>query len=159
MFGVMQICNAQTNEEVSYIKDKCYEGYVFPKENIIDADWMPFFNMKERFTPTVDDIIKAENILMEQLRGINEKTLMNQGKGCPIVHKKINRYKRQYFGYINNEGEKIIWINFIWDKKEDTLKLWDKKVITVLDGCSYFWNIKVDISKGKLFDLIVNGSA
>ena len=153
------ICSAQTNEEAYHIKGKCYEGYVFPKENTIDADWMPFNDIRERYTPTNDDIIRAENILQEQLRNINKQALMNQGKGCPNIYKKLNKYKRQYFGYINNEGEKIIWINCVWYKNEDVLELWNKQVITILDGCSYYWNIKVNLKQDKLFDLIVNGSA
>lgn len=159
IFGMSLVCSAQTSDSTYYIKSKCYEGYIFPKENIIDADWMPFNDIRERYTPTNDDIIKAENILKEQLGNINKQALMNQMKGCPIIHKKLNKYKRQYFGYINSNGGKIIWINCVWYKSEDALKLWNKKVITILDGCSYYWNIKINLSQDKLFDLIVNGSS
>ena len=152
-------CSAQVNNEAQYIKEDCFEGYIFAKENVKDADWMPFNDMKEKYTPSVSDIIMAERILKEQLGKINKKTLMNQGKGCPIIHRKLSRYKRQYFGYINKSGEKIIWINFIWDKKKDSLKWWNTEVIYILDGCSYFWNIKVNLSTENLFELIVNGSA
>lgn len=149
--------NAQSDNKAQPIKGTRFEGYIFPKTNIIDADWMPFHEVKERYTPTAEDIIIAEGILTEQLKRINA-SLMNQSKGCPIIHKNLKKYKRQYFGYINNSGEKIIWINLVWGNKESRLDL-DKKVRVVLDGCSYYWNIKVNLNEGKLFDLIVNGSA
>ncbi|MDM8178149.1 hypothetical protein QT327_27955 [Olivibacter sp. 47] len=34
-----------------------------------------------------------------------------------------------------------------------------KDIVTPLDGCSHYWNIKVNLDKGEVFDLIINGSA
>lgn len=149
--------NAQSDNKAQLIKGIKFEGYIFPKSNIIDADWMPLHEVKERYTPTAEDITTAEEILTKQLKGTNTQ-LVNQRKGCPVIHENLKKYKRQYFGYINNSGEKIIWINLVWGNKENSSDL-DKKVRVVLDGCSYYWNIKVNLNEGKLFDLIVNGSA
>jgi hypothetical protein len=148
--------NAQ-QDKGQHIKEIKFEGFLFPKENVKDSDWMPLSNMKERYTPSREEIFKAEDILFKQLKEINT-SLMNQGNGCPIIHKNLKKYKRQYFGYINDIGEKIIWINLVWNR-DDNNKGLDEGVRFVLDGCSYFWNIKVNLNEEKLFDLIVNGSA
>jgi len=147
--------NAQMNKQAEYVKGKCFDGYIFPKEYV---GIIPLDSVKEKYTPSKEDILNAENILEEQLAFLNKK-LINQGNGCPIVHKKLKKYKRQYIGLINENGEKVVWINFIWAKKEGVLTKWDKEVIIVLDGCSYYWNVKVNLDKQKLFDLSVNGSA
>ncbi|MBE8719146.1 hypothetical protein, partial [Sphingobacterium pedocola] len=81
----------------------------------------------------------------------------------------LNKYKRRYFGYIDANGDKIIFVNCLWEKKavrdftdkifhkasDDTTWKTDKKI--VLDGCSYYWNIKVNLTSKALFDLYVNG--
>jgi hypothetical protein len=120
-------CLSQETDRGKYIEGKYFEGYVFPKENILETSWIPFTNLKERLTPTPEEIIYEENVLKDQIKGFNQKSLTNQGRGCPIIHRNLKRYKRQYFGYLNSEGEKIIWINLIWDSNKRNLQSWDKK--------------------------------
>lgn len=147
---------AQTNMAQGYIKGKQFEGYIFPK------DYLPvivyFKGIKERYTPTQEDITKAEQIVKDQLAIINQ-LLVNQGGSCPVIHKNLFRYKRQYVGYIDEKGDKIVWINYIISKDKAQTSSLSKNVIIVLDGCSNYWNIKVNISKAKLYDLQINGSA
>jgi hypothetical protein len=149
-------CSAQQN--MVHIDGNSYEGYIFPKFYEKNKNWMPFDSALKRFTPTKEDILIAEKALKEQLEIMN-KSLMNQGKNCPVIHENLKRYKRQYFGFINENGEKIVWINLIWDKEKHALKCLSKDLIFVLDGCSHYWNIKVNLNQVKLLDLIVNGSA
>lgn len=148
-------CAAQEINNVKHIKGCCFEGYIFPTTYIGS---IPIDNGHERFTPEAKDIAKAEAILNKQISKLNSD-LLNQTEGCPIIHKKLKKYKRQYFGVITENGEKVIWINFIWSKDEIALRQWKKDVIIILDGCSFYWNIKVNLTKEKLFDLNVNGSA
>jgi hypothetical protein len=149
--GILIICTALTDNTPCHIKEKGFEGYIFPKEYALVIS---FEDTKDRYTPTRQDIINVESIIKEQLATIN-KPLTNQVNGCPIIYKELKKYKRQYVGYINKEGDSIIWVNFIWGKHiSDT---WNKDVVIVLDGCSYYWNIKVNLSKKKAFDLQVNG--
>lgn len=130
-----------------------YKGYIFPKEAEL---LIPFPDLISRFTPTKNEIILAESIIRDSI--VNEnRILRNQGKGFPIIHKKLNKYKRQYFGYINSDGDKIIWVNCIWFKKISN-KI-SEEVIIIMDGGSYFWNIKVNLSKKKLFALAVNSNS
>jgi hypothetical protein len=82
---------------------------------------------------------------------------INQQKGCPVIHKNLSHYSRQYVGYIDQEGAKVIWINFLWSKYND--RDLSKDVIEVHDGCSYYWNIKIDITNNRAYNLDINENA
>ena len=41
---------------------------------------------------------------------------MNQVDNCPVINKKLKPYRRQYFGYIDSNGDKIIYVTFNWDR-------------------------------------------
>ncbi len=109
----------------------------------------------ERFTPTKQDIDKAEVALNRDLKTLNRQNL-NQ-TSTPVIHKKLRKYKRQYFGYIDKNGERILLINCFWDKESE--RNWLNNRVVVLDGGSYYWNVKYNIDKDKLFDLQINGYA
>jgi hypothetical protein len=130
---------------------------------------------KERFTPTIDDIQKAERILKDNLEKANESR-MNQVDNCPVIHKKLKSYRRQYFGYIDSSGDKIIYTTFNWDRESFPSRLlngynkvfgqyeperenWKKEKEMVFDGCSYHWEIKINLDTEQLFELGVNGIA
>jgi hypothetical protein len=149
--SIFIICTAMIDNTPCHIKEKGFEGFIFPKEYALVV---PFENIKDRCTPTKQDVINAEMIIKEQLATIN-KPLTNQVNGCPIIHKELKKYKRQYIGFTNSDGDSILWVNFVWAKRISDN--WNKDVIIVLDGCSHYWNIKVNLSKKKAFDLQVNG--
>lgn len=134
-----------------FINGKGYQGYIFPESYFI---LMTVKNQKERFTPTKNDVQKAEELLNKQIEILNIEQI-NQVGNCPIIHKKLKKYKRQYVGFLNIDGEKIIWINLIWFKDFDSIL--SKEIVSVQDGCSFFWNIKVNINDGSVFDLNING--
>ena len=123
---------------------------------------------KKRFTPTIEEIEKAEVILKNNLKTINQ-TRVNQVNKCPIIHKNLNSYRRQYFGYIDNNGNKIIYATFNWDRYTllDRLRVyykyesdnWKKEREVVLDGCSYHWEVKINLATKELFELGINGIA
>ena len=123
---------------------------------------------KERFTPTIDEIEKAEQILKQKLETVNRQG-MNQVDDCPIIHKNLKSYRRQYFGYIDSSGHKIIYATFNWDRytlldrihgyHKDENENWKKEKEMILDGCSYHWEIKINLKTEELFDLGVNGIA
>jgi hypothetical protein len=123
---------------------------------------------KKRFTPTIDDIQKTERILEQNLKEAN-KSRMNQVDNCPVIHKKLKSYRRQYFGYIDSSGKKIIYITFNWDRYsifdrlrgyyKDESENWKKEKEMILDGCSYHWEIKINLDTEEVFELGVNGVA
>jgi hypothetical protein len=128
-----------------------FDAAIFP-ENSIDI-----FPGKSRFTPTHDEVKSAEMSLINQLKELNSEKL-NQ-HDSPVIDKNLKKYKRQYFGYIDENGNKILFINCFWRKEKEESLLWLKERIRVLDGGSYFWNIKFNVAKMLLFDLEVNGEA
>lgn len=142
------------------IKTNRFEGVIFSKDYI-----GLMISPENRFTPTTIEIDSAEIILRKGIKKINVNR-PNQYDNCPVIHRKLRKYKRQYFGYVDNNGDKIIFINCFWDKngfidrvfyKEPVDDKWKTEEKFVLDGCSYFWSIKVNLTRKKLFDFGVNG--
>lgn len=117
-----------------------------------------FDDEKERYSPTKEDVLKAEQLVKKQLISLNQP-MLNQGGRCPIIHKNLSKYLRQYIGYIDQNGDRILWINYIRRKEKDQASRLDKDVVLVLDGCSNYWNVKVNLSRERLYDLRINGSA
>lgn len=142
--------------KATHVEGSGFEGYIFPES--YDNTLMHIEDGKQRFTPTIADINKAEKIIKEQLVCLN-KQRVNQVDGCPTIHKKLKKYVRQYIGVVNSEGEKVIWVNFIWKDKTENLPQLDQEIGVVLDGCSYYWNLKVNLDSKEAYDLQVNGVA
>jgi hypothetical protein len=68
----------------------------------------------------------------------------------------LKRYRRQYIAVTNKRGEKEVWINFFcdsWDKN------WKEELIEVHDGGNCYYNLKVNLTNGVFYDLMVNGDA
>lgn len=107
-----------------------------------------------RFTPTKADIDQAESGLRKKLSGLNVD-LANQYE-TPVVDKELDNYKRQYFGYRDKAGNRIVLINCFWGTHEH-FKEWLSEQIDVRKGGSYYWNVKYNLDTGELFDLKVNG--
>ncbi|GAA4850874.1 hypothetical protein [Algivirga pacifica] len=111
-----------------------------------------------RWTPSQDEILKTESILRNKLKESAQYVPMNGASGCPIIHKKLKHYYRQYVAFKNEKGERIIHINCHWDKKRNYYA-YDTDYTLVMDGCSYYWSVSVNLDTGELFDLWVNGVA
>ena len=142
--------NENINVKTVHYKTDRFDIAIFPA-NYID------FISGERFTPTKQDIDKAEAALRTKLKELN-KMQINQHT-TPIIHKKLKKYKRQYFGYIDSNGNKILLINCFWYKDDDSKEKWLKDRIYAFDGGSYYWNVKFNLNTEDLFDLLINGYA
>lgn len=101
-----------------------------------------------RFTPTAAEARRAEEVVRKKLQQINNKTLIS-------LRDNWNFYYRQYVGFIGENGKKIIWINFLWPDDEHERNL-AKQIIEVEDGGTHYWNVKADISSGRVFALRIN---
>jgi len=139
------------NNNPILIEGEGFKGYIFPKEYTNKY----FQRERERsFTPTKNDVEIAEAILKKKIADYSKKPT-RFSRECPVIHKNLRKYNRQYFGETDRNGNKIIYINFIWQKA--TPDYWDKDIVIKLDGCSHFWNVKVNIDSGEMYDLNVNG--
>ncbi|TDD99535.1 hypothetical protein [Flavobacterium cellulosilyticum] len=145
--------DGQTNitfKKADHYKTKKFDVAIFP-ENYFE------FISEQRFTPSRQEIDKAEIALRNNLK-ISNKQVANQSS-TPIIHIKLNKYKRQYFGYIDKNGDRILFINCFWSKNKNNTERWLTSEIMVLDGGSYYWNVKFNLAKNEIFDLNINGSA
>lgn len=132
-----------------HFKTKQFEVAIFPESSY---EIMP----GKRFTPTKEEIFEAEKALKSKLKEAN-RNIENQ-YNSPIIHRNLKKYKRQYFGFINDKGEKILYINSLWKKNEEETK-WLQQIIMVSDGGSHYWKIEYNLETDELINLSVNGSA
>jgi hypothetical protein len=144
-------CFIHSQNIAEHFKTKQFEVAIFPESS---NDLM----QQNRFTPTKEEIFKAENALKSKLKYINNP-LINQSSST-IIHKNLKKYKRQYFGYINDKGEKILYINSLWSKSiKEHHWHWLNEIIMVSDGGSHYWNIEYNLETEELMNLSVNGPA
>lgn len=138
---------------------------------VLEKNYVYFFPNEfngNRFTPSEEDILKAEIILENKIKEINTPNMINQGGNCPIIHKNLMKYFRQYSGELNTKNEKIININMLWNRfpfwhkilgYEDQRDKYKKGYYFVNDGCSYYWQISINISTERIELFTVNGVA
>lgn len=146
-------CFGQTDttfKKADHFKTAKFDVAIFP------ANYLDLIS-GQRFTPTRQEVEKVEIALNDNLKVLN-KLLVNQSS-TPIIHKKLHKYKRQYFGYIDKNGNRILLINSFWSKDKEDTDRWLKERIMVLDGGSFYWNVKFNLDKNELFDLVINGYA
>jgi hypothetical protein len=149
------------------IKSNKFRGTLFTNSYQADKLFIDGVGSLNRFTPTKEDIALAESILKEQIREAN-KSRINQLSKRQHIDKNLNKYFRQYVGFIDKNGERTIHINFHWDRFTlmDRVKgNWDDRLnytsdySIVFDGGSRYWSANVNLTSKKLYGLSVNGIA
>ncbi|MDR6967735.1 hypothetical protein J2X31_001747 [Flavobacterium arsenatis] len=144
---ISMMSNGQKFVEAEHYKTSNFDVAIFP-DNYFDLIG------NKRFTPLKQDVLLAESVLKTRLKQLN-KDLINQFDK-PIIHKKLHKYKRQYFGCFDENGRKYLLINCFWFNKGNH-ENWLKQRIDVLDGGSYYWNVRYYFDTDKLEKLEVNG--
>ncbi len=138
-----------TDHSIHIIGDN-FDGVIFTKEYNVG----PFVEPNStRFTPSINDIALIEKLLDRNLDTVGGRSSQNVA-----IHKNLKNYVRQYWGYITEKGEKIIYINALDNESNAAQgRRWLNDLIEVLDGGPAFWNIKVNLTNPQLFDFSVNG--
>jgi hypothetical protein len=137
----------------------------FEKKGVIFYDKYEFymFNDLKRFTPSLFEIKELERLLSQQIKFINQNK-PNQNHQ-PLIHRNLGKYKRQYIGFYNEIGERIIYINFLWKGYKDhdldgnEIEPWKTEWLQIFDGGSHYWQIKYNPELKMFFDFSVNGVA
>lgn len=141
------------SEQTTFVNGGQFKGVIF------SADYeLPIFDHadKSRFTPTVDEVMKFEKELERRIKEIN-KNRPNQGRHYgPIIDKNLDKYSRQYAGFINDKGERVIHAGLNWKRNDEE---WKTDFILVFDGGSYHWTIRYNLDKDEFFHFGVNGIA
>ena len=68
----------------------------------------------------------------------------------------LSAYRRQYVAVINGKGQKEIWVNFFCATFNHD---WKHHVVIVDDGGVCFFQLWINLTLKKAYDLIPNGAA
>lgn len=131
-----------------------------------DATQYWIFEKSQPYSLTNIDIEAIELILRKWVNEYNpsqEQEFQSIHKNHPELNiDKANfiidlqRYKRQYIAIINTKGEKEVWINCFCGERDQN---WKTNLIVIKDGGNCYFNLKVNLTTGKYYDLMVNGDS
>lgn len=113
---------------------------IFP----LDYKCWTLFDERIRFTPNESEI--------KEVIGLLEKYFYKHN-GI----KEWKEYKTQYFGYIDNNNQKIIWANCFCNSYNAAN--WKTELVFVCDWGSCFFDIKINLEKKEIFDLFINSES
>ena len=127
------------NPKEKFIFDKSFKPTELNKENIEE--------IYKLLGPAIENYILDEIDVFKKL---------NPGKSYNIENIKIQweKYKYQFIPVINKKGELIVWCNAICNGRDFN---WKNSIIIVHDGGKCFFNLKINLTKHKAFELLVNG--
>lgn len=155
--GIMNIallssCPAQEKKPGIMIKADDFEGVIFPD----GFRWFVPAKNSSAWTPEKNDIFLAESLVKDYLG--HYKPDNEYYRECiPKILDALSRYKRQYAGFIDKDGEKNVFINFFIPSSH-TFD-WTRKMVFVCDGGYHYFRITVNLSRKQCFDLSINGVA
>ncbi|MBC7495268.1 MAG: hypothetical protein H7221_09695 [Flavobacterium sp.] len=115
----------------------------------------PFDNSYKPTTLTQNDIKIVDSLLIVCLTKYNN-SLNDDDKELRIDLKKYN-YRKQLIVVINKKGEKEVWVNCLchnWDNSK-----WKTEIIVVDDGGNCYFNLKINLTTKRFYNLSVNGFA
>lgn len=145
------------------VETKAFSGTVFSNHEKLTHDVFTFRmlfrptkkkNIKS-FNPSLEEVISAEKILKR-----SAETEMEGADSLDIGEiEELTFYKRQYFGGINEKGQKLIWINAYPANKEDFTKNWQTDIVEVNDGGNHYFNVVTNIDTGECYRFFVNSMA
>ena len=143
-----------TSNDTVIVKTKKYEGVIWGFHYPLNLKMDTLY----RWIPTEEDVAFAENLIEKYvLKMRKRKGLINQGGGCPIIHLNLQNYIRQYLGTINEKGQKILEVNFVWKVGiERNFPYWKTHLVIIIDGCSLYWGIKVNLCEKRCYDYYVD---
>lgn len=95
-----------------------------------------------------------EAIISQELKKLDD-SLGIQARDIGTIYHNLDTYLRQYVGFIDPQGNKVVWVNFVKAQKRFEEEL-EKFVIDVSDGGTNYWNVKVSLSESNLLGLRIN---
>lgn len=140
----------KSNENAYLIRNKHSIGEVFKENFIFDV----IEKSNQRFTPSIDEVNQAEILLKAEFKKSN-------GKNKRFILKNWKDYKRQYFGYLNSNDEKILFVSFFLNEEVENQndQFWRERYEFYLDGGPANWVAKMNMSSRKVEVITINGVA
>jgi hypothetical protein len=127
------------------------------KQQLLDSLNCVIIN-RDSSSLSIIDICKVNDILNKSIIDYNS-ALSNNFTLNNISRSKIplENYKKQLVPMLNENNEKVVWVNCICDDfelgpKDD----WKKSVIKVYDGGNCFFNVFINLSKNNWSQFKVN---
>lgn len=124
------------------------DGVIFSKDYFVGIEMR---NLQSRYTPTKDDIIKAEKILDDNYNEIRNVNIDTKAFFCHWV--------RQYIGLIDINGNKNIIVQLVDNKRPRKMnkllgKGWETVFITMLSDKFYSIStrFRINIGTGEISD-------
>jgi hypothetical protein len=164
LFAQKIIKTEKVTDHSTHILGDDFEGVIFHENYFQHPNDSSEIKIK-RFTPSNEDILLLESVLKKQIKN-------KQYKGDKkYIFANLKEYKRQYIGYFNDKGEKLIYVNCFpidedWAMQKakeggKTLKIpkWYTNLFQVFDGGKSFWQAHVNLNMKKIIDMSVNGVA
>lgn len=71
----------------------------------------------------------------------------------------LNKYYRQYFGFKNTSGERIVLVQCFANHHSIDPNYWRTKFIYMDDGCNGVFRVKINLETGAYFDFNINPCA
>ena len=135
----------------NYVKGDDYEGATFNGKYMITKNK----DKVSYFTPSTKEIDSLEAIIKARLSEF--KKTKTEREFPTFIIDSLKDYRRQYFGYINDKGERVIYFNFF--HSSSSVYGWREGEIVVKDGGHYYWRMKWNLTTNVIFEFYVNGEA
>ena len=142
-------------QKITY-KNSYYKFYIDTSRYTI----LRFNDQNNRFSkgckPTIltsTDVKKIETLILKTITEYNKKS----NSSWQIKH--VESYYKQLIAVINLNGEKEVWANCLCNVDDfgPSGPNWKHDVVDVMDGGSCYFNLKINLSKGTVYDFSVNG--
>ncbi len=150
------------NNQVEIIKTDSSKIAIIP----FDITYRWIFKGAKSTELTEQDLKTIEKILNDCIKEYNpeqERQYDEINKEHPEYNLKLEHfvielddYKRQYVPVINDKGEKEVWVNCFCDTWDSD---WKNEIMEVEDGGNCYFNLIINLTKEKHYDLMVNGDA
>ena len=109
-------------------------------------------------TLSADEIYEIEKIIKTEVDRHNK----NSSHHYSFI-KNPRTYYKQLMAVINSKGEKEVWVNCFCNLDDKSLSgdnsYWKKGVVSVFDGGSCYFQLKINLTTKYVYDFKVNGVA
>jgi len=100
--------------------------------------------------------LSVDNKVFKFFKSGKRKYIGGQGTfGCPVIYFNQKEYYRQVFCYVDNEGNKLVRINYIHKGITNLFPNWEKEFVSIIGGCSSYFTILYSIEKRKVISFAV----
>ena len=96
--------------------------------------------------------MRIEKMLKDSIGSVLKKKKIYD---TSINRNTLKKYKRQYVGFITNNGNIVIYIAFL--KDIENIDELSKDIVVLYDGGETYWGIFVNLTKNTLYGVHING--